>query len=35
MIINKNQYRCPKCKKFYWFETSKEYNAFVQNVNVI
>ena len=28
MIINKAQYRCPKCKKFYWFETSKEYNAF-------
>ena len=28
MIINKDQYRCPQCKKFYWFETSKEYDAF-------
>lgn len=28
MIINKDQYRCPQCKKIYWFETSKEYNAF-------
>ena len=28
MIINKDQYRCPQCKKFYLFETSKEYNAF-------
>lgn len=28
MIINKDRYKCPQCKKFYWFETSKEYNAF-------
>lgn len=27
MIINKDQYNCPKCKKYYWFETSKEYTA--------
>ncbi len=27
MIINKDRYQCPKCKKFYWFETSKGYNA--------
>ena len=28
MIINKDRYQCPQCKKYYWFETSKEYDAF-------
>lgn len=28
MIINKDIYECPKCKKWYTFETSKEYNAY-------
>lgn len=27
MIINKDMYECPKCKKIYFFETSKEYIA--------
>ncbi len=27
MIINENQYKCPKCKKYYWFETSKKFDA--------
>lgn len=28
MIINKDIYECPKCKKWYFFDTSKEYNAY-------
>ena len=27
MIVNKDMYKCPKCKKHFLFETSKEYNA--------
>lgn len=33
MIINKDMYKCPKCKKHYLFETSKEYNAFCTECN--
>ena len=27
MIINKDIYECPKCRKWYFFDTSKEYTA--------
>lgn len=27
MIINKDMYECPKCRKCYFFDTSKEYTA--------
>ena len=31
MIINKDMYECPKCKKIYFFETSKEYTAICED----
>lgn len=34
MIINISRYRCPNCKKFYKFETSKSYSTDCQNCYV-
>lgn len=33
MIINIDTYRCTKCKKFYDFDTSKEYNNICDKCN--
>ena len=34
MIINVSDYRCPKCKKFYTFETSKEFSTVCEKCGV-
>lgn len=34
MIINKDMYQCPKCKKFYAFDTSKVYSTICHICNV-
>lgn len=33
MIINKDQYKCPQCKEYYWFETAKEYKTICPKCN--
>ena len=34
MIINVSDYRCPKCKKFYKFETAKEFSTICEKCGV-